>query len=121
MDIASYHKWWPREISFELEYLDPAVIGTIVDVHNGMFVRWKARVSGFKTNRILAIDYIDGDWIGKTHWRFEETESGTKLSLDIDLEINRAWLKAVSRFISFQRFHSKQITYKSYSFSTSFL
>ncbi len=109
MDIASYHKWWPREISFELEYLDPAVIGTIVDVHNGMFVRWKARVSAIKSNRLLAIDYMEGDWIGKTYWRFEETQGGTLLSFDIDLEINRVWLKAVSRFISFSRFHSRQI------------
>lgn len=110
MDIASYHKWWPREISFELEYLDPTIIGTVVDVHNGMFVRWKARVSAFKTNRLLAIDYFKGDWIGKTTWKFEETEAGTRLTFDIDLDINRAWLRVFSHFVNFARFHSRQIS-----------
>lgn len=108
-DIAAYNKWWPREISFELQYLDPGIIGTVIDVHNGMFVRWKAKVSGFKTNRLLAIDYVEGDWIGNTYWRFEETGGRTKLTLEIDLEINRAWLKLVSAFINFPKFHSKQI------------
>jgi catechol 2,3-dioxygenase-like lactoylglutathione lyase family enzyme/ribosome-associated toxin RatA of RatAB toxin-antitoxin module len=108
-DIAAYNKWWPREISFELLYLDPGIIGTVIDVHNGMFVRWKAKVSGFKTNRLLAIDYVEGDWIGNTYWRFEETGGATKLTLEIDLEINRAWLKIASSFIDFPKFHSKQI------------
>lgn len=108
-DIASYHKWWPREISFELEYLDPGVIGTIIDVHNGIFVRWKAKITGFKTNKLLAIDYVEGSWIGKTFWRFEEKDGRTELSLEIDLSINREWLKVVSKFMSFRKFHSKQI------------
>lgn len=108
-DIAAYHKWWPSEISFELLYLDPGIVGTVVDVHNGMFVSWKARVSGFKTNRLLAIDYTEGDWIGKTEWKFSESRGTTRLTLEIDLEINRAWLKFVSAFISFSKFHSKQI------------
>jgi catechol 2,3-dioxygenase-like lactoylglutathione lyase family enzyme/ribosome-associated toxin RatA of RatAB toxin-antitoxin module len=108
-DIAAYHKWWPREISFELLYLDPAIIGTVVDVHNGMFVSWKAMVSGFRTNKLLAIDYTEGDWIGSTEWRFEESRGTTKLTLEIDLEINRSWLKAVSLFMNFSKFHSKQI------------
>ncbi len=108
-DIAAYHKWWPREISFELQYLDPGIIGTVIDVHNGMFVRWKAKVSAFRTNRLLAIDYIEGDWIGNTYWRFEDSGGITKLSLEIDLDINRSWLKIISAFFNFSKFHSKQI------------
>lgn len=108
-DIAAYHKWWPREISFELQYLDPGIIGTVIDVHNGMFVRWKAKVSAFRTNRLLAIDYIEGDWIGNTYWRFEDSAGITKLSLEIDLDINRSWLKIISAFFNFSKFHSKQI------------
>jgi uncharacterized protein YndB with AHSA1/START domain len=108
-DIASYHKWWPREISFELEYLDPGVIGTTIDIHNGIFVRRQAKITGFKNNKLLAIDYIEGSWIGKTVWQFEEKAGGTELSLEIDLSINRQWLKVVSKFMSFRKFHSKQI------------
>ncbi len=108
-DIASYHKWWPREISFELQYLDPGIIGTIVDVHNGMFVRWKSVVSGFRPNKLLAIDYVEGSWVGETYWRFEDKGGKTELSLEIDLSVNRAWLGVVSRFINFSRFHSRQM------------
>lgn len=108
-DIASYHRWWPREISFELQYLDPGIIGTIVDVHNGMFVRWKSVVSGFKPNKLLAIDYVEGSWVGQTYWRFEDKGGKTELTLEIDLDVNRAWLSFVSNFISFSRFHSRQM------------
>lgn len=108
-DIASYSKWWPHEVKSELEYLDPAIIGTRINVQNGPFVKWKSVVSGFKTNRLLAIDYVDGAWTGKTAWRFEETTAGTKLTMEIDISCNRLWLKAVSKVINLSKMHSKQI------------
>lgn len=110
-DIASYGKWWPNEVKSELEYLDPAIIGTRINVQNGPFVKWKSAVSAFKTNRLLAIDYVEGAWIGKTAWRFEETpQGGTKLTMEIDISCNRLWLKAVSKVINLSRMHSKQIS-----------
>jgi len=110
-DIASYSKWWPHEVKSELEYLDPAIIGTRINVQNGPFVKWKSVVSAFKTNKLLAIDYVEGAWIGKTAWRFEETAAGgTKLTMEIDISCNRLWLKAVSKVINLSRMHSKQIT-----------
>jgi len=109
-DIASYSKWWPHEVKSELEYLDPAIIGTRINVQNGPFVKWSSVVSGFKTNKLLAIDYVDGAWTGKTAWRFEETAAGTKLTMEIDISCNRLWLKAVSKVINLSRMHSKQIT-----------
>jgi catechol 2,3-dioxygenase-like lactoylglutathione lyase family enzyme len=109
-DIASYSKWWPHEVKSELEYLDPAIIGTRINVQNGPLVKWKSVVTGFKTNRLLAIDYVDGAWIGKTAWRFEETAEGTKLTMDIDISCNRLWLRVVSKVINLSRMHSKQIS-----------
>lgn len=109
-DIASYSKWWPHEVKSELEFLDPAIIGTRINVQNGPLVKWSSVVSGFKTNKLLAIDYVDGAWTGKTAWRFEETAEGTKLTMEIDISCNRLWLKAVSKVINLSRMHSKQIT-----------
>lgn len=108
-DIASYEKWWPHEVKSELEYLDAAVIGTTINVQNGPFVKWKSVVTGFKTNRLLAIDYVDGAWVGKTKWIFEETDSGTKLTMDIDINCNRLWLKVVAKIINLSKMHSKQV------------
>ncbi len=108
-DIASYSKWWPHEVKSELEYLDPAIIGTRINVQNGPFVKWKSVVSGFKTNRLLAIDYVDGAWIGKTAWRFEESAGGTRLTMEIDISCNRLWLKAISKVINLSKMHSKQV------------
>ena len=108
-DIASYSKWWPHEVKSELEYLDPAIVGTRINVQNGQLVKWKSVVSGFKTNRLLAIDYVEGAWTGKTAWRFEETAGGTKLTMEIDISCNRLWLKAVSKVMNLSRMHSKQI------------
>ncbi len=109
-DIASYSKWWPHEVKSELEYLDPAIIGTRINVQNGPFVKWKSVVSGFKTNKLLAIDYVDGAWIGKTAWRFEESGGATRLTMEIDINCNRLWLKAVSKVVNLSKMHSRQIT-----------
>lgn len=108
-DIASYSKWWPHEIKSELAHLDPAIIGTTINVQNGAFVKWQSVISGFKTNRLLAIDYVDGAWIGKTAWRFEGIPEGTKITMDIDISCNRLWLKAVSKIMNLSKMHSRQM------------
>lgn len=108
-DFASYSKWWPHEIKFDIEHLNPEIIGTTINVQNGLFVKWKSKITAFKTNKLLAVDYVDGAWIGKTRYRFEEKDGKTELTLEIDLDINRTWLKFVSIFLNFSRIHSRQI------------
>ena len=108
-DFASYSKWWPHEIKFDIEHLNPAVVGTTINVQNGSFVRWKSKISSFKVNKLLAIDYVDGAWLGKTQYRFIEKDGSTELTLEIDLEINRLWLKFASLFLNFSHIHSRQI------------
>ena len=107
-DFASYSQWWPHAIKFRIEHLNPGVTGTTLEVQNGL-VKWKSKISAFKTNRLLSIDYTDGAWVGKTNWRFENKDGKTELTFDIDLEINRAWLKFVSYFLNFSHIHSKQV------------
>lgn len=107
-DFTSYSKWWPREIKFELEHLNPNITGTTINVQNGI-VKWKSKITGFRNNRILAIDYIEGAWLGKTCWRVEDRAGDTELTMEIDLEINSAWLKPVAAIFNFQKIHSKQI------------
>ena len=80
-DFASYSKWWPHEIKFDIEHLNPAVVGTTINVQNGSLVRWKSKITSFKVNKLLAIDYVDGAWLGKTQYRFEEKNGMTELSL----------------------------------------
>lgn len=107
-DFASYSKWWPGEIRFEIVHLNPNITGTTINVQNGI-VRWKSKITGFKNNKLLAIDYIDGAWLGKTYWRVEDKGGDTELTMEIDLEINSAWLKPVSWVVNFQKFHSRQV------------
>lgn len=108
-DIAAYHQWWPHEIKFELEYLDPAVIGTTINIQNGALVKWRSKITGFKINKLLAIDYIDGAWTGKTQWRFEDSGSGTLLTMEIDLEPNKLWLSVVAKAVNLGKRHSRQM------------
>lgn len=108
-DFASYSKWWPHAIKFEIEHLNPAIVGTTINIQNGPFVKWKSKITAFKTNKLLAIDYTDGAWVGKTHYRFEEKDEGTELSLEIDLDVNRLWLKALSLPMNFAAIHSRQV------------
>src|SRR5258706_13423595 len=108
-DFTSYSAWWPPAIKFRIEHLNPGIIGTTINVQNGPFVKWKSKISSFKTNRLLAMDYTGGAWLGKTFWRFEDKDGKTELTLEIDLEVNKQWLKVVSVFLNFSRYHSKQI------------
>lgn len=108
-DFSSYSRWWPSEIKFEVEHLNPEIIGTTINVQNGPFVKWKSRITAFKTNKLLAVDYTEGAWTGKTRYRFEDKDGRTELSLEIDLDINRTWLKMISFFLNFSKIHSKQI------------
>lgn len=107
-DFASYSKWWPREIKFDIEHLNPNITGTTINVQNGI-VKWKSKITGFRNNKLLAIDYIEGAWLGKTYWRVEDRAGDTELTMEIDLEINRLWLKPISAVINFSKVHSKQI------------
>ena len=108
-DFSSYSAWWPRAIKFRIEHLNPGIIGTTINVQNGLFVKWKSKITSFKTNRLLAIDYTGGAWKGKTFWRFEDSGGKTELTFEIDLGINHAWLNIVSVFMNLSRYHSKQI------------
>jgi catechol 2,3-dioxygenase-like lactoylglutathione lyase family enzyme/uncharacterized membrane protein len=108
-DFASYSKWWPHAIRFDIEHLNPSIVGTTINIQNGPFVKWKSRISGFKTNKLLAIDYVEGAWLGKTYYRFEEKDEGTELSLEIDLDVNKMWLKVLSLPMNFAAIHSRQV------------
>jgi len=108
-DFVSYSEWWPHAIKFDIEHLNPAIVGTTINIQNGPFVKWKSRITAFKTNKLLAIDYIDGAWLGKTYYRFEEKENGTEITLEIDLDMNRLWLKALSLPMNFSAIHSRQV------------
>jgi len=108
-DFASYSKWWPHAIKFDIEHLNPAIVGTTMNIQNGPFIKWKSKITAFKTNRLLAIDYVDGAWLGKTYYRFGEKEEGTELTLEIDLSVNRLWLKALSLPMNFSAIHSRQV------------
>jgi ribosome-associated toxin RatA of RatAB toxin-antitoxin module len=109
-DFVSYSKWYPKPFKIEVLDLDSHAVGTTLKIQNGPFVKWLAKVTKFEPNHLIAIDYIDGAWIGKTFWRFEEQDGGkTKLSLEINLEINKLWLRFISKFIDFSKRHSKQM------------
>jgi ribosome-associated toxin RatA of RatAB toxin-antitoxin module len=108
-DFASYSKWYPKPFKIEILDFNSRVVGTTIKIYNGKLVNWIAKVTKFEPNKLMAIDYTDGAWLGKTFWRFEEQNTKTKLSLEIDLEINKSWLRFLSKFINFSSRHTKQM------------
>ena len=108
-DFASYQKWYPKPFKFEVLHLDSHATGTTVAIENGRLVKWVAKITAFEPDKLLGIDYIEGAWLGKTYWRFSDSDGRTKLTLEIDLEINKAWLRFLSRFMNFSKLHSKQM------------
>ena len=108
-DFTNYSRWYPKPFKIEIRNIDSHIIGTTLSIKNGPFVKWLAKVTKFEPNQLIAIDYIDGAWIGNTYWRFEDQNGKTKLSLEIDLEINKTWLRLLSKFVDFSNRHTKQM------------
>jgi ribosome-associated toxin RatA of RatAB toxin-antitoxin module len=108
-DFASYPKWYPKPFKFEVLHLDSHAVGTTVAIENGKLVKWVAKITAFEPDKLIGIDYIEGAWLGKTYWRFDDMKDKTKLTLEIDLEINKLWLRFLSRFMNFSKLHSRQM------------
>lgn len=108
-DFISYPRWYPKPFKFELLHLDTHAVGTTISIENGKLVKWIAKITEFEPNRLIGIDYIEGAWLGKTRWNFEDRGGKTKLTLEIDLEINKPWLRLLANFMDFSRLHSKQM------------
>lgn len=108
-DFASYPKWYPKPFKFEVLHLDSHATGTTVAIENGKLVKWIAKITEFEPDNLLGIDYIEGAWLGKTYWRLEDLSGKTKLTLEIDLEINKPWLRALAKIMNFSKLHSKQM------------
>ncbi len=110
-DFASYPKWYPKPFKFDVLHLDSHAVGTTVAIENGRLVKWVAKITAFKPDELIGIDYIEGAWLGKTYWRFEDRSGKTKLTLEIDLEINKPWLRFLSSFMNFSKLHSRQMNH----------
>ena len=108
-DFASYPKWYPKPFKFNVLHLDSHAVGTTLAIENGRLVKWTAKITSFEPDKLIGIDYIEGAWLGKTYWRFEDREGKTRLTLEIHLEINKPWLRFLSRFMNFSKLHSKQM------------
>jgi ribosome-associated toxin RatA of RatAB toxin-antitoxin module len=108
-DFASYPKWYPKPFKFDVLHLDSHAVGTTVAIENGRLVKWVAKITSFKPDELIGIDYIEGAWLGKTYWRFEDRGGKTRLTLEIDLEINKPWLRFLSGFMNFSKLHSRQM------------
>jgi ribosome-associated toxin RatA of RatAB toxin-antitoxin module len=108
-DFASYQKWYPKPFKFDVLHLDSHAVGTTVAIENGRHVKWIAKITEFEPDKLIGIDYIEGAWLGKTYWRFEDRNGKTKLTLEIDLEINKPWLRLLAKFVNFSKLHSKQM------------
>jgi len=108
-DFASYPAWYPKDIKFSIGYLDKKVIGTTLSIQNSPFVKWEAKITGFKPNELIGIDYINGAWLGKTKWELHEKGPQTLLTYEIDLHVNKGWLRLLWNIINFGKYHSKQM------------
>lgn len=108
-DFHSYSSWYPRPFKIEVLHLNANAVGTTLSIENGKLVKWTAKISGFKPNNLIAIDYIEGAWLGKTFWRFESENGSTRVTLEIDIEINSPWLRHLSKIMNFSKVHSKQM------------
>lgn len=108
-DFVSYGKWYPKPMKIEIDELDAHAVGTTLHIQNGALVKWKAKVTKFEPNKLIAIDYIDGAWLGKTFWKFENIDGKARLTLEINIEVNKAWLRFLSKFVDLGKAHSKQM------------
>ena len=108
-DFAAYPAWYPKGIKFSIGYLDKKVIGTTLTIQNSPLVKWEAKITGFKPNELIGMDYTRGAWLGKTRWELHEKGPQTLVTYEIDLQVNKGWLRFLGNIIDFSKYHSKQM------------
>lgn len=108
-DFASYPQWWPRKIRVRVLIVEPALLGTEVEICPPGAIPFRCRVAEVTPGQRIRMKYFGGIIEGGGEWRLEPSGAGTRVSYEMNVNA-RGWLVAIiSRFVSLAGIHSRQM------------
>ena len=108
-DFAAYPSWWPRRIRVRVLSLEPALVGTEIQICPPGAIPFCCRVTEVTSGQRIQMKYFGGIVEGEGEWRLKPAGTGTCVSYEINVDA-RGWLVAlIGRFVSLAGIHSGQM------------
>jgi len=71
--------------------------------------KFAARVTDFVENRLVYVEFFEGDFIGTGEWTFEPSDGKTKVRFRWKVKTNKLSLMLVALFVNIGKIHSEVI------------
>jgi len=71
--------------------------------------KFAARVTDFVENRLVYVEFFEGDFIGTGEWTFEPSDGKTKVRFRWKVKTNKLSLTLVALFLNIGKIHSEVI------------
>lgn len=106
-DLEASPNWWRPQVKVVIREALPELVGSTMEVRPFGGMAFVCRVSAVEPMKTMTIQYVDGVYRGNGIWTLTPTESGTRLSYAIDLEVRSRLLVLLSYLLNFGRIHSR--------------
>jgi hypothetical protein len=102
------HWWMPHWESTLRDTKPIAEVGAIVDitVHRIATPRFSARVTYIEPNRLMRVDFFEGDLRGDGEFSFEPADGKTKVQFRIHVHPHGIMYRILSHFVNFGTIYS---------------
>ena len=109
--IGLTHWWmpyWESKPRGDDTIVQKGAVGDIKVNHKGT-AKFAARVTEFVKDRLVNIDFFEGDFIGTGEWTFEPLDGKTKVRFQWKVKTNGLALTLVDLFINIGKQHSEVV------------
>lgn len=106
-DLESSPSWWEPQVKVRVRQALPEIVGSTLEVRPYGGMSFVCRVTEVVPEATMKMQYFEGVYQGTGHWTLTPTESGTRLSYAIDLQIMSRLLVVLSYVLDLGAIHSK--------------
>lgn len=109
LDVRSYYRWWPKDVTFELLGDAPmAQVGSVIRMKPPMMQVWM-RVLQIDRPIIIIMDVFKGDYVGSARWVLAPLAQSTELAYLTTVRFTSLSMKLGSLFVDVRAEHSQAL------------
>ena len=108
-DIAAYSTWWPAAIRLRVTRFVPGLVGSEIELRPRGGRAFRCRIDAVDPPRRLRTEYVGGFISGLGEWRLEPSETGTRVSYEVDVRAEGRLVAWIGRILPLARVHSHQM------------
>lgn len=107
LDVRAYYRWWPKDVTFEMEGEEPmARPGTVLKMCPPFMQVW-ARVLQVDPPSLIIWDVFKGDYVGSAQWTVAPLAQATELAFIMRVRANSCKLRLSSYLVDVPAEHSE--------------